>query len=157
MPKLGYSAAETDSETSVKASGRGLRASPKVAREVCVAVKGLKLDEAKEFLEQVIQKKKAVPFRRHNKTLPHRKGLQKTAAGRYPVKAATKVLEVLEGAESNALNKGLDVNRLRVVHAAAYPGIKIKRYIPRAHGRSSPDFETLCHVEIVLQQAGGEA
>jgi large subunit ribosomal protein L22 len=156
LPKWGYSMMGLDPETTVKASGRELRVSPKLAVEVCTAIKGMKLDEAKTFLEQVQQKKKAVPFRRHKKTLPHRKNLQKIAAGRYPVKAASEILEVLESAESNAMFKGLDTERLRVAQAAAYPGIKIKRFIPRAMGRATPRNETLCHVEIILEQVGGE-
>jgi large subunit ribosomal protein L22 len=147
---------DLDPDTTAKASGRELRVSPKAAREVCTAVKGMKLDQAKELLELVRQKKKAVPFRRFNKKMPHRKGLQKVAAGRYPVGAAEKILEILETAESNAIYKGLDTELLRVAHASAYPGTKIKRYIPRAMGRPTPRFETLCHVEIVLEQVGGE-
>lgn len=147
---------DLDPDTTAKASGRELRVSPKAAREVCTAVKGMKLDQAKELLELVRQKKKAVPFRRFNKKMPHRKGLQKVAAGRYPVGAAGKILEILETAESNAIYKGLDTELLRVAHASAYPGTKIKRYIPRAFGRPTPRFETLCHVEIVLEQVGGE-
>ena len=156
MPKWGYSVIELDPDTTVKASGRELRLSPKSAREVCAVIKGMQLDTAKDFLGQVIEKKKAVRFRRYHKTLPHRKGLQEAFAGRYPVKAAQKVLEVLESAESNAMYKGLNSESLRIVHAAAYPGINIKRFVPRAMGRSSPHYETLTHVEIVLQQIGGE-
>jgi large subunit ribosomal protein L22 len=156
LPKWGYSVMGLDPETTVRASGRELRVSPKSAVEVCTAIKGMKLDEAKEFLEQVQQKKKAVPFRKHRKTLPHRKNLQKIAAGRYPVKAASKILEVLESAESNAMYKGLDTERLKVIHATACPGIKVKRFIPRAMGRATPRNEILCHVEIILEQAGGE-
>ena len=156
MPKWGYSVMDLDPDTTAKASGRELRVSPKAAREVCTAVKGMKLDQAKELLELVRQKKKAVPFRRFNKKMPHRRGLPKVAAGRYPVGAAEKILEILETAESNAIYKGLDTELLRVAHASAYPGTKIKRYIPRAMGRPTPRFETLCHVEIVLEQVGGE-
>ncbi|MCW4020105.1 MAG: 50S ribosomal protein L22 [Candidatus Bathyarchaeota archaeon] len=156
VPKWGYSVMGLDPNTTVQASGRELRVSPKSAREVCTAIKGMKLDEAREFLEQVRQKRKAVPFRRFNKKMPHRRGLQKIAAGRYPVNAAGKILEILESAESNAMYKGLDTENLRVVHASAYPGTKIKRYIPRAMGRATPRFETLCHVEIVLEQVGVE-
>ena len=152
MPNWGYSIIDLDPDTTAKASGRELRISPKAAREVCAAIKGMMLDEAKEYLRQVIAKKKAVPFRRYNKKLPHRRGLQKAMAGRYPVKAAAKILEVLESAEANADYKGLDVERLKIIHAAAYPGAKIKRYMPRAFGRATPKFETLCHVEIVLEQ-----
>jgi large subunit ribosomal protein L22 len=61
-------------------------------------------------------------------------------------------LKVLQGAEANAENKGLDTDRMRIIHAAAYPGIKLKRFFPRAHGRSSPKYETLTHVEIALEE-----
>jgi len=157
LPKWGYSIVGLDPDVTAKASGRELRISPKHAREVCAAIKGMKLDQAREFLEQVINKKKPVPFKRFNKKVPHRRGLQKAAAGRYPVKAAKKILEVLESAEANATYKGLDTENLKVIHAAAYPGMKIKRYIPRAMGRATPRFETLCHVEIVLGQVGGQS
>lgn len=154
VPKWGYSAVGLDPDTTVKASGRDLRVSPKAASEVCVAIKGMKLDDAKGFLQQVISKKRAVPYRRHKKKLPHRHGLEKFPTGRYPVKAALKVLDVIENAEANAMYKGLDAENLRIGHASAYPGARIRRYIPRAFGRSSPRFETLCHVEIVLEQKG---
>jgi len=152
MPKWGYSITELDQERTVKASGREVRVSHKSAREVCNTIKGMMISEAKEFLQQVIQKKKPVPFRRFKKKVGHRHGLEKAFAGRYPVKAAQKILEVLEGAEANADFKGLDPENLRIIHASAYPGMKIKRSIPRAFGRSSPRIKTLCHIEIALEQ-----
>ena len=155
MPKWGYSITELEPDRTVKASGRELRVSPKHAREVCKTIKGMKLDQAKEYLRQVVLKKKPVPFRRHKKKVGHRHGIEKAYAGRYPVKAAQKILKVLESAEVNAEYKGLDVERLRIIHASAYPGMKIKRYIERAFGRSSPRFETLCHVELVLEEIEG--
>ena len=151
VPKWGYSATGLDPDLTVKASGRELRISPKAAREVCATIKGMRLDDAKEFLEQVIMLKKPVPFRRYKKKAPHRRGLQKFYAGRYPVKTASKILQILESAEANAIYKGFDVENLHIIHAAAYPGTKLKRYMPRARGRSSPKFETLCHVEIILE------
>ena len=155
MPKWGYSITDMDLEKTVKASGRELRVSHKHAREVCKTIKGMKLDQAKEYLRQVILKKKPVPFRRFNKKVGHRHGLENAFAGRYPVKAAQHILKVLEGAEANAEYKGLDMERLRIIHASAYPGMKIKRYIPRAFGRSSPRFNTLSHVELVLEEMEG--
>ena len=152
VPNWGYSITDLDPDTVVKASGRELRISPKAAREVCAAIKGMMLDEAREYLMQVIEKKRAVPFRRYNKKIPHRRELQKAMAGRYPVKAAAKILGVLESAEANADYRGLDIEKLKIIHASAYPGAKIKRYMPRAFGRATPRFETLCHVEIVLEQ-----
>ena len=158
MPKWGYSifAEELDPEKTAKASGREIRVSHKAAREVCRAVKGMMLSNAKTYLRDVIEKKKAVPFRRHKKKVGHRSGLEKTFAGRYPVKVSQKILLVIEAAEANAENKGLDLDRLSIIHAAAYPGIKIKRYTPRAHGRASPKFKTTTHIEIVLEEKPGQ-
>jgi large subunit ribosomal protein L22 len=152
MPKWGYSITGLDPETTVKSSGRELSISHKAAREVCKAIKGMSLDQAKTYLDQVIQKKKPVPFKRHVKKLGHRHGLEKAFAGRYPIKTAKKVLKVLEGAEANAEAKGLDTERLRIMHAVAYPGMKNKRSSMRAFGRSSPKVQTLTHVELVLEQ-----
>jgi len=152
MPKWGYSVTGLDPETTVKSSGRELSISHKVAREVCGAIKGMPLDKAKEYLEKVIQKKQPVPFKRYTKKLGHRHGLNKAYAGRYPVKTAQKILKVLQGAEANAESKGLDVERLKIIHAAAYPGMKMKRYTMRAFGRTSPKVQTLTHVELVLEQ-----
>ena len=110
------------------------------------------LNNAKQYLRDVAAKKKAIPYRRFNKKLPHRHGLVKTFAGRYPVKTSEHILDVLESAQSNAENKGLDVDRLRIMHASASQGIKLKRYTPRAHGRASPKYDTTTHVEIVLDE-----
>lgn len=154
MPKWGYSIIEEmlNPEKTAKASGRELKISHKAAREVCKAIKGMMLNDAKQYLRAVAAKKKAIPYTRYNKKLPHRHGLIKTFAGRYPIKASQQILDVLESAQSNAENKGLDVDRLRIMHAAAYQGIKLKRYTPRAHGRASPKYNTTTHVEIVLDE-----
>jgi large subunit ribosomal protein L22 len=154
MPKWGYSiiTEELDPEKTAKASGRELRVSHKAAREVCRTIKGMTLTQAKGYLRDVIDKKKAIPYKRYNKKAGHRHGLEKTAAGRYPIKAAQKVLNIIQAAEANAENKGLDVDRLRILHAAAYKGMKIKRFTPRAQGRASPKYDTTTHIEIVLNE-----
>ena len=153
MPEWGYSITNLDPEKTVKSAGRELRVSPKAAREVCTAIKGKTLEQAKTYLNKVITKKQPVPFRRYNKKLGHRHGTEPgTFAARYPIKTAQKILQVLTGAEANAEFKGLDVDRLRIIHAAAYPGIKLKRFQPRAFGRSSPKYQTLTHIELVLEE-----
>ena len=154
MPKWGYSITEEElyPEKTVKASGREVRVSHKSAREICKTIKGMMLIQAKKYLQEVVAKKRAVPFTRFKKKAGHRHGLEKAYAGRYPVKAARQILKILEGAEANAEYKGLDTDRLRIIHASAYPGMKIKRYTPRAFGRSSPEFETLTHIEIALEE-----
>jgi large subunit ribosomal protein L22 len=152
MPKWGYSTVPFEPERTAKASGRELRISHKSAREVCKTIKGMKLDQAKSLLQQVVAKKRPIPYTRHKKKVGHRHGLQKGFAGKYPTKAAEKILRVLENAEANAEYKGLDTEKLHVTHASAYPGTKLKRYTERAFGQASPRFKTLCHVELILEQ-----
>jgi len=157
MPKWGYTITGLDPETTVKSSGRELSISYKATREICKTIKGMTLDQARTYLNNVTLQKQPVPFKRYKKKAGHRHGLEKAYAGRYPVKAAQKILKVLEGAEANAESKGLDPERLKIIHAVAYPGMKIKRYTMRAFGRSSPKFQTLTHVELVLEQTEEKA
>jgi len=156
MPNWGYSFIEQkyDIDRLAKASGRDIRAKPKACREICAVIKGMKVDRAKKFLEDVIQLKQSVPFRRHKKKQAHRKDLKqfKWYAGRYPVKAAARIYEIISAVESNAEYKGLDIDLCRIIHAATHPGRIIKRYIQRAHGRSSPKFKRLSHIEIVIYE-----
>jgi len=134
-----------------------LRIKPKHSRELCTCLKGMKLEHAKKFLEDVIQMKQSVPFRRHKKKQAHRKDLKqfKWYAGRYPIKAAARIYEIITAVESNAEYKGLDVDLCRVIHAATHRSRIIKRYIQRAHGRSSAKDKHLSHVEIVLYEFPG--
>ena len=156
MPNWGYSFIEQkyDADRLAKASGRDLRIKPKPAREVCTVIKGMKLEQAKRYLEKVIQLKQSVPFRRHKKKQAHRKDLKqyKWYAGRYPQKTAARIYELLTSVESNAEFKGLDTEQCRIIHAATQRGRIIKRYIQRAHGRSSPKYGHLSHVEIVVYE-----
>ncbi|MFA5365891.1 MAG: uL22 family ribosomal protein, partial [Candidatus Bathyarchaeia archaeon] len=60
MPKWGYSIIQEtlNPEKTAKASGRELKVSHKAAREVCRAVRGMMLSTAKEYLRDVMVKKK---------------------------------------------------------------------------------------------------
>lgn len=157
MPKWGYSIIQENlnQEKTAKASAREIKVSHKAAREVSKAIKGMMLTNAKEYLHQVILKKKAIPYTRYIKKLGHKGGLPKFFVGRYPIKTAQHVLKLLQSAEANAENKGLDTEKLQIIHAAAYQGIKLKRFTPRAHGRASPKYNTTTHLEIILQEKQG--
>ncbi|MFQ5831138.1 MAG: 50S ribosomal protein L22 [Candidatus Thorarchaeota archaeon] len=152
MPTYGYSIIGIDPDKTAVSSGRNMRCSPKQCREVCNAIHGMMLDKAIELLENVIEEKAWIPFRRHKKKRGHHSGMKKWAAGGHPVKASQNILKVLRNAEANADNKGLDIDRLRIIHAAANRGTTYKKYIERAFGRSTPYFENTTHVEIVLEE-----
>jgi large subunit ribosomal protein L22 len=152
MVKFGYSIVGLDPDKTAKASGRDMDISHKHAREICNVVNGMLIDEAKTYLQKVIDKKTAVPFRRHHKKIGHRSELVGWDVGRYPVKASQKILEIINNAESNAEYKGLEVDRLMIIHAAAHKGRVNKRIFYRAFRTSSPKNNTLTHVEIAVEE-----
>lgn len=149
MPIWGYSVKEFDPDRAVRCSGRELNISPKAATEICRKIRGMRLDQAKELLEAVQKKKRAIAFRRYKKEIPHHTLDEAWYGGRYPVKAAKEFLFLLEELESNAEYKGLDVDRLRIVHAASQRGMKSQKYISRAYGKSSPYLNTMVHIELM--------
>jgi len=152
MSRWSFSNKNLDPAKTAIASGRDLRISYKHAVEICSSIRNLSLKRAKTILNEVIEKRRPIPFRRYNGKMGHRRGLEKWCAGRYPIKAAKAILKILNEAEANAEYKGLDVDNLWIVHAAAHKGTKIRKYIQRAFGRSTPYFQQLVHVEIGLEE-----
>lgn len=149
MPEFGYSFQGYDPAVHVRASGREVNISPKAAREICIAIKGLTIPKAIELLEAVEEKRLPIAFRRHKLKVGHRSELIGFPSGSYPVKAARAFIDVLKNLQNNSEFKGLDPERVKIIHAAAYPGRAIKDYIPRAYGRSTPNFHQLVHIELV--------
>jgi large subunit ribosomal protein L22 len=73
-------------------------------------------------------------------------------SGRYPEKAVTEVLKLLDNLESNAEYKGMDMDRLKIINATAQKGLIVERIIPRAQGRATAKNDVLTHLEIVAQE-----
>jgi large subunit ribosomal protein L22 len=132
-----------------RARGNELLISPKKTYEVMNAIRGLPLEDAKKFLEDVRELKRAVPFRRYNQETAHHPG---TGPGRFPIKVAEQVLQVLTNAEANAEYEGMDTDNLVVTVAACSRGTINKSHMPRAHGRSTAWNEQTTNVEIVLTE-----
>ena len=90
---------EVDEAKTARAMAKSLKISPKHCVEICNAIRGMDVAKAKAYLEDVIEMKKSVPFKRHNKGVGHRKGQEGWPSGRYPVKAAEQILKVLKMTE----------------------------------------------------------
>ena len=147
MARKGYSTV-FDAEKTAIARGVDVHCSPKSSRNVMLAIKGMRLEEAKDYLERVTLKEQAIPMRVRKRKIKHRKGGM--GPGNYPVKAAGRVLRILENAENNAEYKDLETDNLRVLHASAYRGETIVKFRPRAQGRATPSCEQTTNMEIVL-------
>lgn len=155
MPTWHYSYRVEDESKIAKAVAYDIPVSIKIMRETVAVIRGLKLSEAKKLLEEVIKLKQPIPFKRYKGKQSHKRGLAdkyKWPIGRYPVKAAKYLLKLLEHVEANAENKGLDKDKLLIIHIAAHKGVTLKRYMPRAFGRATPKFRRTSHVEIIVEE-----
>ena len=152
MYRYSFPEKEYDKERMVRAAGRNMNISYKHAVEICREIKGKMLDDAIKLLEDVIALKRPIPFKRYKRDVGHRRELQKRKIGRYPQKAARHILKILKSLRANAEDKGLDPERIRIIHAVAHRGsIRYKR-MPRAFGVSAPVREVLVHVEVIGEE-----
>ena len=149
--RFSYSFQNFDPERMARASGRDLRISPKHSVELLREIRGMMLNDALRYLDDVIAKKRPVPMRRFNDSQGHKPG-RGFGPGRYPVKVAKAVKKILLNAKNNAEQKGFDVDRLKIIHAAAHRGPVLRGYIPRAFGRATPFNEQTTHIEIVVEE-----
>jgi large subunit ribosomal protein L22 len=153
MPNYSYAFQNFDKSRHVRASIRESDISHKHAREIALAIKGLTVEKARNFLEEVVDHKIAVPFRRYNNEVAHRSNIRDGfSAGRFPKKASKEFLRLLDNLESNAEYKGMDLDRLAILSCVVHKGTKLERFTPRAMGRSSPKIDTLVHIEIVAKE-----
>ncbi len=84
-------------------NSHSLPISTKKSVGVCKFIKGKKISEAIQDLEQVSKGKKAVPLKGE---IPHRKG--KIMSGRFPKKAAGEFITVLKGLAGNSIVNGIE-------------------------------------------------
>src|ERR671919_2166798 len=153
MPNYSYAFQNFDKTKHVRAAIREKDVSHKHSREVAVAVKGMSIEKARDFLNNVIAKKIAVPYRRYNNEVAHRSNIRDGFfAGRFPKKATKEFLRLLDNLESNAEYKGMDLDRLKIISAVVHKARKLERFMPRAMGRSTPKIDTLVQVELVAQE-----
>src|SRR3989338_6593868 len=107
-------------------------------KEHIATAKGENLGISRKFAVEV-----AVPFRKYHMDLGHKRG--SIGPGRFPAKVAKEMLRLLNSAEKNALNKGLDLESLYVARVVANKGntqMKPGRHRGRKAKRT--------HIEITL-------
>lgn len=155
MPGVGY-AHEPLTERSCRAKGSDLRCHFKNTREAAFALRKMSLHKAKAYLNAVLQRKRAIPFRRHcakaGRTPQARNEGAINDQGRWPHKSCQYLLGVLKNAEANAEVKGLDVDSLYIYHIQVDRAQKLRRRTYRAHGRINPFMCSPSHVQVVLAE-----
>lgn len=146
MAKYGYSFQSYDAEKMARAVGRDLSISTKQSIEICKFLRRKNIQKAKAFLNDVVAKKRAVPYKTFTGGAAHRPG--QMAGGKYPMTAAAAILSVIENAEANAQQKGLNTANLSLVHLSAQQAAK-----PHHAGRFRGRRMKRSHVEVVVAEA----
>ncbi len=117
---------------SAHAVGKMLSISHKHAAEVLRAIKGMKIDAAINKLKRVIEQKEAIPFKRYNRKVGHKPGI---AAGRYPQKTCKAIIKILKEVKNNAINKGLQEEKLIIKEGITMMDISKRKRIRTRKGR----------------------
>merc|ERR1712217_736697 len=100
------------------------------------------------------EKKQCVPFRKFIGGIgrtPQAKEF-KMSQGRWPIKSAKVLLDLLKNAESNAEFKNLDTENLTITHVNVSEAQRGRRRTYRAHGRINAYMNCPCHVQLILSE-----
>ena len=138
-----------DPDKSAKAYGYELHCSRKDSTNIAYAIKGMKTEDAKKYLQEIIDLKRPLPAIFHNGKIAHQKCI---GPGSFPQKAAEYMLKTLENAENNAEYKGFDVENMKISHISTYAGRVIKGIMPRAHGRGTNKNTKTTNIEIIIEE-----
>ncbi len=138
-----YKKQEIGAEHIAKARCLNLPISTKQSVELSRSLRYKKTGWAKQYLEDIIALKKAVPSYRYTKDLGHKAGM---SAGRFPQKAAKEFLQMVKSVEANAQFKGLNVNNLKITKIVAN-----RAAIPQTGGRMRYATKRT-HLEIEVEE-----
>jgi large subunit ribosomal protein L22 len=139
-----YSAKNYNKESMARICGRSLPISFKQSIEVCDFIRNKNVSYAKNVLSRVIDHKQAIPFRKFNMDVGHKKNMM---AGRYPKKTSMEILGLINSVEANAQFKGLNTANLVITHINANKASKVMHF-----GRKRSREAKRTHVEIVVQE-----
>ena len=144
----------TDSSKSCSSKGKDLRTHYKNTYEVGKAIKGMLLKKAEQYLKEVLEHKRCIPYTKYDGSMGRtgqaiQFGLTK---GRWPEKSIKIVLGLLKNAGANAEAKKLDVEKLVIKKVLVNQAVKGRRRTYRAHGRINAYLSSNCHVDIVCEE-----
>jgi large subunit ribosomal protein L22 len=131
--------------------------------QIARKLKGMYAGSAIEFLEDVIAKKKAVPYvvrsrqgRGGNTMAGHRKG--KMGAGRYPRNASQIYIKLIQSAMDNARqhHEDIEAEEMQITHLAAHRGQIARHLRPRARGRATASNHYKVNLELFLEYFGDD-
>ena len=127
------------------AKALNLPVSTKHCIEICDSLRYKDVSYAKQYLKEVVGLKRPVPFKKFVMNTGHKKGM---SSGRYPKKAASEILKLLNSVEANAHFKGLNTGSLKITKLVAN-----RAPIPMGGGRHRTGTKRT-HVEVEVKERG---
>lgn len=140
---------DVDQDKTAKAYGYELHCSRKDSMNLAHAICGMKTEQAKKYLQEIIDIKRPLPAIFHKRKLAHQKGI---GPGSFPQKAARYMLKTIQNAENNAEYKGFNPEDMKITHASAYGGRITKGIMPRAQGRATDKNTRTTNIEIIIEE-----
>ncbi|CAG9473133.1 60S ribosomal protein L17, putative [Plasmodium vivax] len=137
-----------------KGAGMDLRVHFKNTYETARAIRRMKLLDAKKYLNDVIEKKRCVPFRRYNGGVGRTNQAKEFnhTQGRWPAKSCKFLLNVLDNVQANAEARNLEVSKLRLIHVMVNRARAGRRRTFKAHGRINPFMSSPCHIQVIAKE-----
>ena len=133
-----------EKDNMARAIARSLPISFKFGVEICNFIRNKSVNDAKKALSNAIDHKHAIPFRRFNTNLGHKRSI---GPGRYPQKASIGILDLINSVEANAQFKGLNTSKLVITYIITNNGPKVMHA-----GRKRSRKAKRINVEIVVQE-----
>jgi|TARA_Y100000310_G_C20621568_1_gene783614 large subunit ribosomal protein L22 len=139
-----YSSKNYNKENMARAIGKSLPISFKQSIEICDFIRNKNVNYAKDALTKIINHELAIPFKRFNMNVGHKKNM---AAGRYPKRASMEILNLITHVEANAQFKGINTSNLVITHINANKSSKVMHF-----GRKRSREAKRTNVEVVVQE-----
>ncbi len=157
MTKKNYQAEVGKKDKTAKARISNANISLKYSTEICNQIKGRYLKKTIEWLEKIKTHEEYLPLKRYNRKVAHRKGESKegTKSGRYPEKTVNEFLTLLNSAKNNADFKGLDSEKLNIIHAFASKGMTRYSYQKKGKIGGKARRKNATHIEVIVSEVKG--
>ena len=126
----------------------------KYSAEICRQIKSKPLNQAIDFMNRIIAHESFLPLTTYNKKVAHRKGDSREGvkSGRYPELTAKGFLQLFELAKNNADFKGLDAEKLIIIHAFAVMGVNRFSYQSKGRIAGKARRRNATNIEIIVQE-----
>jgi large subunit ribosomal protein L22 len=154
MGNINYQAEVGQKSKTAKACITNSPISVKYSTEVCNQIKSRPVNKVIEWLTRIENHEEYLPLKRYHKKVAHRKGnaLNGEKAGRYPEKVAEGFIKLLELAKANADFKGLDPEKLMIIHAFCNMGMNRFSYQSKGRIAGKARRRNATNIEVIVQE-----